>query len=221
MITPISKIRLALATLATTCLGYTANAQLQLGLQYGTTISHTDATPDGTGTHFGLYSQFQSPYRFLDFRINLNFGTLNGGNKESQTALYYENQFSQGDLQLQCYPLRTLTKCDSSRTLYYLSGLYAAGGIGIMGSQSTIHELTGGNFRYQGNYEGIDMVIPVSFGMDIPLSKAFQKKGLRLNIKYQVNYCTTDKMDGYNPDLPSNKGKDVYSLFAMGLSYAF
>ncbi|MNE49542.1 hypothetical protein D3C80_1440690 [compost metagenome] len=99
--------------------------------------------------------------------------------------------------------------------------MYVAGGFGLIGSSTTVHEVPNGNFRYQGDYSGVNTVVPVSFGIEIPLRKAFQQKGLSLNFKYQINYCMSDKIDGYDPDLASNKSKDVYNMATFGLSYSF
>ncbi|MNU30979.1 hypothetical protein D3C71_194920 [compost metagenome] len=212
-----SLLAMALLTACTTA----AQAQFTVGAQYGLTISRTDATPNGINNHYGVYGEWQSGFRFLSLAISWNGGTLSGGNQETANDLYYSNKYNQGDLQLKVYPLRTFGKSDSSRALYYLSGVYAAGGFGLIGSSTTVHEVPNGNFRYQGDYSGVNTVVPVSFGIEIPLRKAFQQKGLSLNFKYQINYCMTDKIDGYDPDLTSNKSKDVYNMATFGLSYSF
>lgn len=198
----------------------TAHAQFTVGAQYGLTFSHTDATPDGTNSHYGVYGEWQSDFRFLKLGINWHTGTLSGGRKESPNDLYYNNKYTQGDLQIKLYPLRTFS--DSSRVLYYLSGIYAGAGIGVLSSNTTIHKIPGLPFRYQDNYTGfLNGVIPISVGIDIPIRKAFQQKGLSINFKYQINYCMSDKIDGYVPDLASNKSRDVYNMATFGLSYSF
>lgn len=199
----------------------TAQAQFTVGAQYGLTLSRTDATPNGVNNHYGVFGEWQSGFRFISLAISWNAGTLSGGNKEVANDLYYSNKYTQGDLQLKVYPLRTFGANDSSRVLYYLSGVYATGGFGLIGSNTTINEIPNGTFRYQGNYNGLNSVIPVAFGIDIPLRKAFQQKGFSLNLKYQINYCMSDKIDGYDPDLASNKSKDVYNMATLGLSYCF
>ena len=198
-----------------------AQAQFTVGAQYGITSSRTDATPDGLNNHYGIFGEWQSGFKFLSLAISWNAGTLSGGTKESANDLYYSNKYNQGDLQIKVFPLRTFANSDSSKVLYYTSGLYVAGGFGLLGSRTTIHELPTGNFRYQGNYTGTDYVVPLSVGIDIPLRKAFQQKGFSINLKYQANYCLSDKIDGYDPDLVSNKRKDVYTMATIGLSYSF
>ena len=76
-------------------------------------------------------------------------------------------------------------------------------------------------FEFMGNYSGTDMVIPLEFGIDIPLSKAFVRKGLYVNLFYRINYLNTDKMDGYQPRLQSNEKNDTYTNFGAGISYRF
>jgi len=215
------KQSLLTAALFTAICTQTAQAQFSVGVQYGLTLSRTDATPDGTNSHYGIHGDWQSGFRFLALSISFNAGTLSGGNSQSATDLYYKNKFTQSDLQLKVYPLRTFGQSDSSKSLYYLSGLYVSGGAGMIGSNTTVHTITTTPFRYQGDYKGLDLVVPVSVGIEIPLRKAFKQNGLSLNLKYQANYCTSDKIDGYDPDLTSNKRKDLYHMATFGLSYHF
>ncbi|MBL7705603.1 MAG: outer membrane beta-barrel protein [Taibaiella sp.] len=197
-------------------------SQFSVGVQGGMTTSHTDATPDQSRYFYGANAAYNfTPY--LSLRANLNAGQLEGGDEGAANVMHYTNNFFQGDLSVKIYPVGILQKAQQEKYLYYLSKIYGSVGIGLMKSQTQISYLPDqvALFEFMGNYSGTDMVIPVEFGIDIPLSKPFKAKGFYVNLFYRANYLNTDQMDGYQPKLSSNESKDTYTNFGAGISYRF
>lgn len=197
-------------------------SQFSVGVRGGVTTSHTDATPDQSRYFYGANAAYNfTPY--LSLRANLNAGQLEGGDESAANVMHYTNNFFQGDLNLKFYPVGILQKAQQKKYLYYLSKIYASIGIGLMKSQTNINYLPAQVelFDFMGNYSGTDMVIPLEFGIDIPLSKPFKAKGLYVILFYRANYLNTDRMDGYQPKLSSNESKDTYTNFGAGISYRF
>lgn len=216
----IKSTKTILLSLSAALISTAATAQFGVGIHGGAAISRTDATPNGTSAIFGINGQYDA-LRYLSVRLNAVRGTLTGGDKDVQTNMYYENGFYQADINLKFFPVGILKQSRTESSLYYLSKIYAGVGIGVLKSNTKIHNLTLDVFRYKGNYKGTDYVVPVEFGIDIPLGKLFSDKGLSLNLNYRINYCGSDKIDGYDPDLVSNKSKDVYNAATVGISYRF
>lgn len=197
-------------------------SQFSVGVQGGVTTSHTDATPDQSRYFYGANAAYNfTPY--LSLRANLSAGQLEGGDEGVANVMHYTNNFFQGDLNVKVYPVGILQKAQQKKYLYYLSKIYASAGIGIIKNQTTINYLPAQVefFEFMGNYSGTAMVIPVEFGVDIPLSKPFKTKGFYVNLFYRANYLNTDKMDGYQPGVQSNEKKDTYTNFGAGISYRF
>lgn len=200
----------------------TGFSQFSVGVQGGVTTSHTDATPDQSRYFYGAHATYSfTPY--LSLAANLSSGQLEGGDEGVANVMHYTNNFFQADLNVKFFPVGILQKAQQKKYLYYLSKIYASVGIGLMKSQTNITYLPAQVelFDFMGNYSGTDMVIPVAFGIDIPLSKPFQAKGLYVNLFYRVNYLNTDRMDGYQPRLSSNEKNDTYTNFGAGISYRF
>jgi len=200
----------------------TGFSQFSVGVQGGVTTSHTDATPDQSRYFYGAHAAYSfTPY--LSLRSNLTAGQLEGGDQGVANVMHYTNNFFQADLNVKFYPVGILQKAQQKKYLYYLSKIYASVGIGLMKSQTNINYLPAQVelFDFMGNYSGTDMVIPLEFGVDIPVSKPFKTKGLYVNLFYRANYLNTDKMDGYQPRLSSNESKDTYTNFGAGISYRF
>lgn len=197
-------------------------SQLSAGVRGGLSTSHTDATPDQSRYFYGANAAYNfTPY--LGLMVNVTGGQLEGGNAATTGSMHYTNNFFQGDINLKFFPVGILQKAQQVKYLYYLSKIYASVGIGIMKSQTQISYLPAqvDLFEFMGNYSGTDMVVPVEFGIDIPVSKPFKEKGFYVNLFYRANYLNTDKMDGYQPRLQSNEKKDTYTNFGAGISYRF
>ncbi|RQO30705.1 hypothetical protein DBR32_08220 [Taibaiella sp. KBW10] len=216
----IKNTKLTLLALTATLMATQAQAQFAVGLHGGAAISRTDATPNGTNAVYGLNGQYDA-LRYLSIRLNAVHGTLSGGDKAVPANMYYENNFYQADLNLKFYPVGIMKQSRTETSLYYLSKIYAGVGIGVLNNNTKIHNVVADVFNYKGNYKGTDYVVPVEFGIDIPLSRVFSDKGLSLNLNYRINYCGSDKVDGYDPNLASNKSKDVYNAATLGISYKF
>ncbi|OJV54615.1 MAG: hypothetical protein BGO31_06510 [Bacteroidetes bacterium 43-16] len=213
------KILLAALLLSSARVGF---SQFSVGVQGGVTTSHTDATPDQSRYFYGVNAAYSfTPY--LSLQANLGAGQLEGGAAATANAMHYTNDFYQADLNLKVFPVGILKMAQQEKYLYYLSKIYGSVGIGMMKSKTQISYLPGqvDLFEFMGNYSGTDMVIPLEFGIDIPLSKAFVRKGLYVNLFYRINYLNTDKMDGYQPRLQSNEKNDTYTNFGAGISYRF
>ncbi|RYD98208.1 MAG: hypothetical protein EOP54_08330 [Sphingobacteriales bacterium] len=200
----------------------TGFSQFSAGIQGGATTSHTDATPDQSRYFYGANAAYSfSPY--LSLGANLSAGQLEGGDEGVASMMHYTNNFFQADLNLKFFPVGLFKKAQQKKYLYYLSKIYASVGVGLMKSQTQINHLPAQAdlFEFMDNYSGTNMVLPVAFGIDIPLSKPFKAKGFYINLFYKANYLNTDKMDGYQPRLSSNEKKDTYTNFGAGISYHF
>ena len=197
-----------------------AQSSTSVGIFGGITSSHTDATPDKTAEIYGITAQYD-PIRFAGLKLTLAKGTLTAGEGNS-TDMHYTNKFLQADLMLKFMPIRIFESNLSKYPAYhYVSNIYVAGGAGIMRSNTEINYLSSNVFHFQGNYQGTDVLFPVEAGIEIPIYPASKKGGVSLNLGYRTLYFLTDKMDGYDPNLPSNKSKDRYNAFIAGLNYRF
>lgn len=192
-------------------------AQTSIGIQGGSTHSHTDATPSKGRATFGVHAQY-APTSYISLRGNLNAGQLMGGELSEKSLMSYSNNFIQADLGFRFYPLG-LVKSKENSTLAYLSKIYGGLGVGLLKNNTKINQLAPQSFTFIQDYKGTDLVIPAEFGIELPLGKMSENPKFNLNLYYRFYFLTTDKMDGYVPNVSSNKSNDAYSSFGLGISY--
>lgn len=193
-------------------------AQTSVGIHGGSARSHTDATPSKNRATFGINAQHElTPYFAL--RANLNFGQLRGGDVQESSLMSYTNNYGQADLGIRFYPLR-LANMKERSGLAYLSKIYGGVGIGALKSNTRINDqLPSRSFSFMQDYKGTDLVIPVELGIKLPLGKIAKDPKFDLELYYRFFFMGTDKMDGYVPNLSSNKSNDAFSSFGIGISY--
>lgn len=193
-------------------------AQTSVGVHGGSARSHTDATPSKNRATFGINARHELS-SYLALGANLNFGQLRGGDLSESNSMSYTNNFAQADLGLRFYPLGLLNgKMNSG--LAYLSKIYGGIGIGVLKSNTRINDqLPSGSFSFIQDHKGTDLVFPAEFGIELPLGTIDNDPRFHLDIYYRFFFMNTDKMDGYVPNLSSNKNNDAFSSFGIGISY--
>ncbi len=192
-------------------------AQVSIGIQGGSTHSHTDATPSKGRAGFGVHAQYTAA-RYFSLRANLNAGQLKGGELSEKTLMSYSNNFIQADLGFRFYPLGLINSKENS-SLSYLSKIYGGLGVGLLKNNTKINQLAPQSFSFIQDYKGTDLVIPAEFGIEMPLGKMSADPKFNLNLYYRFYFLNTDKMDGYVPNLSSNKSNDAFSSVGIGISY--
>ena len=205
--------------IAATAASFSGYSQFSLGLQLANTISHTDASPSKSATAFGGNVQYK-PLDYLAVKGNLNVGKLKGGDDSEQSLMSFKNSFVQADINLKFYPFG-LANTSASKTMKYLSSLYGGLGIGMIDNNTTINQLKAESFRFMGDYKGAEFVYPVELGFELPLGSINERPKFSLNAFYRINFTASDKIDGYEPNLASNKAKDSYTSFGIGINYHF
>lgn len=197
-----------------------AQSSNSVGIFGGITSSHTDATPDKTAEFYGITGQYD-PVRFAGLKLTLGSGTLTGGEGNS-TDMHYTNKFLQADLIVKFMPVRIFENSLSRFPAYhYVSNLYIGGGVGMLRSNTKINYLNSSLFNWQGDYMGSDIIFPIEAGIEIPIYSVLKESGVSINLGYRTHYMRTDQMDGYDPNVPTNKQKDIYNAFILGINYRF
>ncbi|HXS35586.1 MAG TPA: hypothetical protein VN721_02710 [Flavipsychrobacter sp.] len=106
-----------------------------------------------------------------------------------------------------------------SPVMRVVKGIYVGAGFGVINSNVTADvqrypepdkELIG--FKPVTT----EMIVPVNVGLNVNVSA-----NLVLNLNIQYSSSLDDYLDGYKPDLPSNKSKDSYSFISAGIRYDF
>lgn len=210
------KIYFLIAATAASFAGY---SQFSLGLQLANTVAHTDASPSKSAMAFGGHAQYK-PLDYLAIKGNLNIGKLKGGDDSEQSLMSFTNSFIQADINLKFYPFG-LANTSANKTLKYLSNLYGGLGIGMIDNNTTINQLKAESFRFMGDYKGAEFVYPLELGYEFPIGNINESPKFSLNAFYRINFSASDRIDGYEPNLVSNKAKDSYTSFGIGLSYHF
>ncbi len=106
-----------------------------------------------------------------------------------------------------------------SPVMRVVKGIYVGAGFGIINSNVTADVQ-----RYPEPADQIigfkpvttEMIVPVNVGLNLNLSA-----NLVLNFNVQYSSSLDDYLDGYKPDLASNKSKDSYSFVSAAIRYNF
>ncbi len=112
-----------------------------------------------------------------------------------------------------------------SVVLDIISGIYGGAGIGIM--NNTIKPSERGGLDQTALLRGAVKTdahtanIPVNVGIDVNVPQILGYNGLQVNVNYQYNYCQSDNIDGYDPQVPFNKHYDTYTYISAGLRFNF
>lgn len=193
-------------------------------LNGGFTMPYTDIKkPTNAGYIIGLDGQYKALY-YLDLALDLQTGKLSAGETDANPANAkprFDNQFLNAVVVARFSPLKLLKDIKYNSALYYFGNLYVGAGIGIVSSKVEANIFTAANYKYIGNYSGIDAVIPVEAGITLPVAQFRNQQQLKLNFNYRINFVMGDKLDGYITPSTVNFRNDVYNTFTVGVGYCF
>lgn len=100
----------------------------------------------------------------------------------------------------------------------YLNNVYAGIGVGYI--LNNVSDLV---TTFPESKQVVNTTIPTSSGITIPLNLGIDVElpvsNLSLNLNYQINFSTSDGIDGY--DFKMSNVKDAYGFLSIGLKYHF
>jgi len=224
---------LILALLAT----YSASSQIKyvpptahsfsVGIGYGVAKLYGDfyGKPQ-TGIPWGDINYNITPY--LSAGIQGQAGKLITGGLNVTTkanGFYTTNTYQSAAANVRLSLGAFLVNQPESVVLDLISGIYGGAGIGIMNNTITISERGGLNETYllHGAVKTVPHTanIPLNVGIDVNVPQILGYNGLQVNVNYQYNFCQSDNVDGYDPQVPFNKHNDVYTYISAGLRFNF
>ncbi len=215
----------AVATADTAIAGTAYTPVFGVSVGGGMTFAFTDVKESKSAPVFGAGIQY-TPLAWLGINLDLQYGTLKAGDrtKAELSNMEFKNNYIYGALTGRVYPLRLLHEPTAAR---YLGGLYGGIGLGFVSSKAEAFATTASGAGLISDPDGLQVVLPAELGYNLPLAHldknqaAYNKSLLSLNIGYRHNFCSSEKIDGYNPIWPSNKGKDAFSTIFLALVYNF
>jgi len=193
-------------------------------LNGGITMPYTDIKkPTKAGYIIGVEGQYKVLY-YLDLALDLQTGKLSAGETDANPAnakQKFDNSLFNALVIARFSPLKLMKDIKFNSALYYFGNLYIGAGIGIVSSKVEANLFTNPNYKYIGNYSGIDAVIPVEAGITLPVAQFRNLQQLKLNVNYRFNFVMGDKLDGYITPSTVNSNNDVYNTFTIGVGYCF
>lgn len=201
------------------------SSPFSVGLGFGGTNLHGDFKNEPVGYAASANFDFHlSP--FFSAGINLQAGNLKG---EANFGSF-KNDFMAGNFNIKVragqfyaakknYGLYSLKKQGLAG---YLAYAYAGVGIGLIRSDVNA-KINEGNTRQlfdesYGTYDKTATVIPLNVGIDIPFKQSMTGPTWSVNINYQLNVSTGDRLDGFAPMYSEHK--DFYSYWSLGIQKA-
>jgi len=193
-------------------------------LNGGVTMPYTDIKkPTNTGYIIGIEGQYKVLY-YLDLVLGLQTGKLSAGEADANPANAkpkFDNQIFNAIVAARFSPLKLVKDIKFNSALYYFGNLYVGAGIGIVSSKVEANIFPVANYKYIGNYSGMDAVIPVEAGITLPVAQFRNQQQLKLNLNYRVNFAMGDKLDGYITPNTVNFSNDAYNTLTIGVGYCF
>lgn len=203
---------------------YDSNTATRFGIyiEGGITIPYTDVkSPKHISYITGIQVSY-NPFPFIGLAGSMRIGQLKAGDKGSimNDNMYFENRIFDAVFIVQLFPLK-LADVNDNIVLSYLSSFYIGGGMGMIKSHVDAHRFYPSDFEYIGNYTGRNVVFQIIAGFDIPVIRFSDNRTVNIIISYRVNFCHTDKLDGYVTPEYQNGKNDAYNDLNVGIGYRF
>jgi hypothetical protein len=189
-------------------------------LNGGLTLSHMDAKPSKSAPIFGLGATYGIT-RYLDANVVLQMGTIKAGEWPSVAGVMgSSNNMFAGALTLRLKPLAILPTEEGS-VMYYFNQLYGGIGVGMINSKVEATKMPTNEYGWITNYKGTNIMMPFEIGINVPVMKFESGSKVLLGLNYTANMSFSDKLDGYEPTVESNKNKDAYHQATFNIVYQF
>lgn len=206
---------------------YDSNTAKRFGIYLigGVTVPYTDVKSPRHASYLGGIAIAYYPFPFVCLSGAMHTGQLKAGDKSSNIPdnMYFENQVFDAVFLAKLFPLNLANDLsDKNKVLWsYLSTFYIGAGLGMVKSHVDVHRFYPSDFEYIGNYTGRDVVFPITAGFDIPVIRLAKNRSIHIDISYTVNFCHTDKLDGYVTPEYQNGKNDAYNFVSIGIGYRF
>ncbi|MDB5013361.1 MAG: hypothetical protein JWQ25_1563 [Daejeonella sp.] len=195
-------------------LGYSQifNKGFSAGFNVGVTQPFTDTNGSDLTINAGLGVQYHiTPYTFIS--TDIVKGSLERQNFDRYYRRY-RNSFVDFTLTANMSLGQLLSPLVGKKL--FINNFYAGAGIGFIHSNVT-RPSSETIDQYGGKrYKGSDLIIPVNVGYDFKLAMKGKIVG---NVNYQVDFTSSDALDGY--DVTYSKSKDLYHKATVGIKYLF
>lgn len=203
----------------------TDEPRIGVGVKGGSTKSAVDFGMNGSSYIFGLQLN-TVPVRFLHVNVDVDYGQLKGGPIQLQDLnmpkmASFTSDFVQANAVVRLLPLRLFMWDKMHPSAEFISYIYGGIGVGYNSWKTTAPLFMHKDFGSLGNNKDGGMVIIQEVGIDIPITKFKQDNQWFVNLNYRYNKLNTDNIDGFNPIVSSNKHKDSYNSFTLGIMYKF
>ena len=165
---------------------------------------------------------------FIIGGVEAQFGKLRGGGFfTDEHKRQFENSYLTTTLNTR-FALGELLNYHRKDFFNSIKGLYVGTGFGFIKNQMTVItreklESDGRIYKFPGKNASINVLIPVTAGINFNFLDAWDETRYILSIGYQMNVTFGEGMDGYN-DPPSkfkNNDSDMYAFATIGIKYCF
>jgi hypothetical protein len=164
---------------------------------------------------------------YLCAGIQVQQGTLEGGSldiTQKRNGFYINNSYTAATVNVRLSAGTFLMHAPPTTFVLIISGIYVGTGVGLL--HNNIHTHYFGSIQsppLRGPITTDSRVanIPANVGIDINMPMILGYTGLAVNLNYQYNFCQSDIVDGYDPQIPYNKHNDTYAFISAGLRFNF
>lgn len=201
---------------------FTPAKKWSIGIQLGPTALHGDANKIGIGLSGGLHAKYSISQSF-GLKLNGNIGNLTGESKAGQPGGSYSFNNNFKDLSLNT--VFTLGNISFIRPLRKLQ-LFLFTGVGALWNdvEGKLNDpadialmapiYTSINENGETFYNETSIIVPFGFGIKRNFGELFD-----LGLEYRMTYVNSDKIDGLDLPLFSNRFFDKYSILTLQGSF--
>lgn len=196
------------------------NNQYAVFLEGGFNSPYTDVQKPGPGAIFGIGGSY-SPISYVNLVFQIQKGNLTEGRKSIPYApLNYNNSYVYSSIMGRLAPLKIFKRPDEG-FVKFLDG-YCGLGMALMFNNVKTGVDSSPSLGKIDHYKGVAFIIPYELGYTLPVyTLAKDKSQISVNINYRNHFSFSDKLDGYVPNVASNKSNDVFNQLTFGILYAF
>ncbi|WP_207532737.1 hypothetical protein [Desertivirga arenae] len=201
--------------------------KLSAGASIGPSVAFADLSKKRIATTIGANFDYNlTP--FTSIGIELQKGTLSGGDRETDRHLrYFKNDYNAASVGIKVQ-LGQVVDFERSGFLYAIRTLYSGIGLGVI--QNTISDgdivrvQPGTGYVFPGTNKSMGIKVPINAGMNFNLTDRWGYTRCIFNINYQLNITTGEGLDGYND---ASKGgafsniPDMYGVGSIGFKVCF
>ncbi len=211
----------------TICFAQFNELKYTAGFSAGPNRSYTDVKKGGWGHTVVIDGNFYV-LKYLTVGLEAQYGLVQGGNVNTDPYnRQFANRYFSGAATTRLMIGRIIDP-QRSEFLYGIRGLYIGTGVGLIKN----HLIDIVRYRpsfsddpgygpFPGTDNSVNLVIPVSLGINFYIAESGFVSNFILNFNAQSNVTLGEGLDGYNDPTKKfeNNKEDVYNVYSVGVKY--